>query len=74
MYIKRNTDLSKYHQTTNMNLIALTRKLADLQSRWPDLGRKERDAQIEKIRNAIAEKGNVAQKSWLVAKLEGLGS
>ncbi len=72
MYIKRNTDLSKYHQTTNMNLIALTRKLADLQSRWPDLGRKERELQIEKMRNAIAEKGNVAQKSWLVAKLEGL--
>jgi tetratricopeptide (TPR) repeat protein len=72
MYLKRNTDLSKYHQTTNMNLIALTRKLADVQSRWPDLGRKERDVQMEKMRAAIAEKGNVAQKSWVVAKVEDL--
>lgn len=73
MYLKRNTGLSKYHQTTNMNLIALTRKLADLQSRWPDLGKKEREMQLEKMRAAIAEKGNVAQKGWLVGKLEGLG-
>lgn len=69
MYLKRNTDLSKYHQTTNMNLIALTRKLADLQSRWPDLGKKEREAQIAKLRAAMEEKGNVAQKGWLTTKL-----
>lgn len=72
MYLKRNTDLSKYHQTTNMNLIALTRKLADLQSRWPDLGRKERAVQLEKMRNAIEEKGNVAQKSWVLGKVSEL--
>lgn len=72
MYLKRKADLSKYHQTTNMNLIALTRKLADLQSRWPDLGRKEREAHIEKVRAAIAEKGNVAQKAWLLGKVEAL--
>jgi hypothetical protein len=74
MYLKRNTDLSKYHQTTNMNLIGITRKLADLQSRWPDLGSKERKAQQEKIRAAIEAKGNVAQKVWLVQKVESLSS
>ena len=72
MYLKRQTDLSKYHQTTNMNLIALTRKLADLQSRWPDLGLKERVLQLEKIRVAIEEKGNVAQKAWLLQKIDAL--
>jgi hypothetical protein len=73
MYLKRNTDLSKYHQTTNMNLIALTRKLADLQSRWGGMGKKEREGQLEKMKAAIAEKGNVAQKAWLVGKVEALG-
>lgn len=74
MYLKRNTELSKYHQTTNMNLIAVTRKLADLQSRWPDLGRKDREKGIEKIRALIEEKGNVAQKGWLMEKMAGLGN
>jgi hypothetical protein len=72
MYLKRNTDLSKYHQTINMNLIALARKLADLQSRWPDLGRKEKELQLTKMRTAIEEKGNVAQKAWLMEKVGGL--
>jgi hypothetical protein len=73
MYLKRHTDLSKYHQTINMNLIALTRKLADLQSRWPDLGRKERVLQLEKMRVAIEAKGNVAQKAWILGKVSELG-
>jgi hypothetical protein len=72
MYLKRNTDLSKYHQTINMNLIALTRKLADIQSRWPDLGRKDRALQLARIKIAIEEKGNVAQKAWLEGKVAEL--
>jgi hypothetical protein len=72
MYLKRNTGLSKYHYTINANLILLTRKLADLQSRWPDMGRKDRSLQLAKMRAAIEEKGNVAQKAWLLEKVEQL--
>lgn len=72
MYLKRNTELSKYHQAINMNLISLTKKLADLQSRWPGMGGKERRAQLEKMQAAIQEKGNVAQKAWLQEKVAAL--
>ena len=73
MYLKRNTGLSKYHFTINMNLISLTRKLADLYSRWPGFGSKDKAFQRVKIETAIKEKENVAQKVWLLEKVERLG-
>lgn len=72
MYLKRNTGLSKYHFTINSNLISFTRKLADLASRWTGLSGKEQKFQKEKLRNAIREKGEVAQKVWLLEKLDQL--
>jgi hypothetical protein len=68
--LKRNTNISKQHYTINSNLISITKKLADLKSKSEGMGSREREAQKQKLRAQLEEKGNVAQKSWIIEKIE----
>lgn len=72
IYLKRNKTLSRLQFNIYFNLVAFTKKTADLRRKLHLENGRDRHKRVEALQEKIREKGNTAQANWLFEKLDDL--